>query len=172
MMVFGICLTLEVEELSLVLLTEQALAYGLHYIFVNSSSSWVWIDLLDMTYELKSTEGYLHIVWTANVGVPVNCKSVFWRKYSDTQESHEVPLSQMSHDILEDDHMQWHSPLIRHYTNLWPCYQTRPNYWTWLFPNCERFSYDMCNGCDMPISRGRLLLRIPGHVPLWDLQVF
>ena len=28
------------------------------------------------------------------------------------------PLSQMLHDILEDDHIQWHPRLMRHYTNL------------------------------------------------------
>ena len=26
----------------------------------------------------------------------------------------------MLHDILDDDHIQWHPPLIRHYTNFWP----------------------------------------------------
>ena len=26
----------------------------------------------------------------------------------------------MLHDILEDDHTQWHPPLMRHYTNFWP----------------------------------------------------
>ena len=29
----------------------------------------------------------------------------------------DVSLSRMLHDILEHDHMQWHPPLIRHYTN-------------------------------------------------------
>ena len=24
------------------------------------------------------------------------------------------------HDILDDDHIQWHPPLIGHYTNFWP----------------------------------------------------
>ena len=27
------------------------------------------------------------------------------------------PLSRMLHDILDDDHLQWHPPLIRHFTN-------------------------------------------------------
>ena len=26
----------------------------------------------------------------------------------------------MLHDILDDDHIQWHPPLIGHYTNFWP----------------------------------------------------
>ena len=29
-------------------------------------------------------------------------------------------LSRMLHDILDDDHIQWHPPLIGHYTNFWP----------------------------------------------------
>ena len=33
---------------------------------------------------------------------------------------YEVPLSRMLHDILDDDHIQWHPPLIGHYTNFWP----------------------------------------------------
>ena len=33
-------------------------------------------------------------------------------------KQYEVPLSRMLHDILDDDHLQWHPPLIRHYTNL------------------------------------------------------
>ena len=30
------------------------------------------------------------------------------------------PLSRMLHDILDDDHMQWHPPLKIHNTNFWP----------------------------------------------------
>ena len=30
------------------------------------------------------------------------------------------PLSRMLHDILDDDHIQLHPPLIGHYTNFWP----------------------------------------------------
>ena len=44
-----------------------------------------------------------------------------------------MPLSCMLHGIPEDDHMQWHIPLIRHYTNLWPCYQTGSYYRIRLF---------------------------------------
>ena len=33
------------------------------------------------------------------------------------------PPSQILHDILKDDPMQWHPPLIRHtWSNFWPCY--------------------------------------------------
>ena len=30
--------------------------------------------------------------------------------------------------LMEDDHIQWHHPLIRHNTNFWPCYWSRPYY--------------------------------------------
>ena len=39
----------------------------------------------------------------------------------------------MLHDILDDDHLQWHSPLISHYTNFWPYYWSWPYYRIWLF---------------------------------------
>ena len=29
------------------------------------------------------------------------------------------PLSRMLHDILDDDHIQWHPPMIGHNTNFW-----------------------------------------------------
>ena len=44
----------------------------------------------------------------------------FYGRYGDLTEQYEVPLSRMLHDILDDDHIQWHPPLIRHYTNFWP----------------------------------------------------
>ena len=65
----------------------------------------------------------------------------FYGRYGDLIKQYEVPLSRMLHDILDDDHLQWHPPLIGHYTNYYA-------------------------------NRGRLLLRTPGPVPLWDLQVF
>ena len=36
-----------------------------------------------------------------------------------------------------------------------------------FLPNCERFPYNICNGCDMPTEQHQT----PGPVPLWDLQV-
>ena len=44
----------------------------------------------------------------------------FYGRYGDLTKQYEVPLSRMLHDILDDDHIQWHPPLIRHYTNFWP----------------------------------------------------
>ena len=53
----------------------------------------------------------------------------FCGRYGDFTKQYEVPLSRMLHDILDDDHIQWHPPLIRHYTNFWPLL-----FWT-LLPN-------------------------------------
>ena len=43
----------------------------------------------------------------------------FYGWYGDLTKQYEVPLSRMLHDILDDDHIQWHPPLIGHYTNFW-----------------------------------------------------
>ena len=62
----------------------------------------------------------------------------FYGRYGDLTKQYEAPLSRMLHDILDDDHIQWHSPLIGHYTNFWPLL-----IWTLLpnltLPNCARF---------------------------------
>ena len=57
----------------------------------------------------------------------------FYGRYGDLIKQYEVPLSRMLHDILDDDHLQWHPPLIRHYTNFWPYYWSWPYYRIWLF---------------------------------------
>ena len=44
----------------------------------------------------------------------------FYGRYGDLTKQYEVPLSRMLHDILDDDHIQWHPPLIGHYNNFWP----------------------------------------------------
>ena len=41
-------------------------------------------------------------------------------RYGDLTKQNQVSLSRMLHDILDDDHIQWHPPLIGHYTNFWP----------------------------------------------------
>ena len=48
----------------------------------------------------------------------------FYGRYGDLIKHYEVPLSQMLHDILGHDHIQWHPQLIRHYTNLRTYYRT------------------------------------------------
>ena len=44
----------------------------------------------------------------------------FYGRYGDLTKQYEVPLSRMLHDILDDDHIQWHPQLIGHNTNFWP----------------------------------------------------
>ena len=48
----------------------------------------------------------------------------FYGRYGDLIKHYEVSLSQMLHDILGHDHIQWHPQLIRHYTNLRTYYRT------------------------------------------------
>ena len=55
-----------------------------------------------------------------------------YSQYGDFIKQYEVLLSQMLHDILKDDNIQWHPPLIRVYTNSWPCYWSWPYYRIWL----------------------------------------
>ena len=57
----------------------------------------------------------------------------FYGRYGNLAKQYEVSLSRMLHDILENDHIQWHPQLIRHYTNVWPCYWSGPYYQIWLF---------------------------------------
>ena len=40
--------------------------------------------------------------------------------YGDLTDQYEVPLSWMLHDILDDNHIQWHPPLMSDYTYFWP----------------------------------------------------
>ena len=66
----------------------------------------------------------------------------FYGRYGDLTKQYEVPLSRMLHDILDDDHIQWHPPLIGHYTNFWTLLiwtLMSPYYRIWLLPNCTRF---------------------------------
>ena len=44
----------------------------------------------------------------------------FFGRYGDLTKQYEVPLSQILHAILEDDHIQWHPPLMRNYTIFLP----------------------------------------------------
>ena len=37
----------------------------------------------------------------------------FYGRYGDLIKQYEVPLSRMLHDILDDNYLQWHPPLIR-----------------------------------------------------------
>ena len=48
----------------------------------------------------------------------------FYGRYGDLIKHYEVSLSQMLHDILGHDHIQWYPQSIRHYTNLRTYYRT------------------------------------------------
>ena len=56
----------------------------------------------------------------------------FYGRYGDLTKQYEVPFSRMLHDILDDDHIQWHPPLIGH-TPTFDHYWSRPYYRIWLF---------------------------------------
>ena len=66
----------------------------------------------------------------------------FYGRYGDLIKQYEIPLSRMLHDILEDDHLQCHPPLIRHYTHFWPCYWSRPQYRIRLFTSLYEVSIE------------------------------
>ena len=59
----------------------------------------------------------------------------FYGWYGDLIKHYEVSLSQMLHDILGHDHIQWHPQLIRHHTNLRTYYRTGllPGTWSHLW---------------------------------------
>ena len=59
----------------------------------------------------------------------------FYGRYGDLTKQYEVHLSWMLHSILEDDHTQWHPPLMRHYTNFDPLliWTLLPNLTFYLF---------------------------------------
>ena len=58
---------------------------------------------------------------------------MFYGRYGDLIKHYEVSLSQMLHDIRGHDHIQWHTQLIRHYTNLRTYYRTGFYYRFWLY---------------------------------------
>ena len=92
----------------------------------------------------------------------------FYGQYVDFIKQYEVPLSRMSHDILDDDNLQWHPPLIRHYTNFWPYYWPGPYCRIWLFTKV----------CEVSIATGaayqQRTLAPPDtwSCPILDLQMF
>ena len=66
----------------------------------------------------------------------------FYDRYGDLIKQYEVPLSRMLHDILDDDHLQWHPPLIRHYTNFLSFYWSGPYYRIRLFTEMQEVSIE------------------------------
>ena len=71
----------------------------------------------------------------------------FYGRYGDLIKHYEVSLSQMLHDILGHDHVQWHPQLIRHYTNLRTYYRTGLYYRFWPYYQFLEVSIEHCNGC-------------------------
>ena len=63
----------------------------------------------------------------------------FYGRYGDLIKQYEVPRSRILHDILDDDHIQCHSPLIRHYTNFDAVTDLDLITEFDFLPNCERF---------------------------------
>ena len=85
-------------------------------------------------------------------------------RYGDLIEHYAVSLSQMLHDILGHDHIQWHPQLIWYYTSLRTYYRTWLYYRFWpYYPNFGGFHRTLQRV--RLANRGRLLLRIPGPVP-------
>ena len=77
----------------------------------------------------------------------------FYGRYRDLIKQYEVSLSQMLNDILWPDHIQWQPPTDQ------TLYRTRPftEFWVVSIEHLRRVWH---------ADRGRLLLRIPGPVPL------
>ena len=86
----------------------------------------------------------------------------FFGRYGDLAKQYEVRLFRMFYDILEDDHIRWHPPWTRHYTNLWPFTDLNLITEFDFLPNCVEFPWNICNGCGMPTedaySSGHLVL--------------
>ena len=95
----------------------------------------------------------------------------FYGRYGDLVKQYEVPLSRMLHDILDDDHLQWHP----HLSGITPVFDpiTDLDLITEFdfLRNSKRFSMEHLQRV-RHANRGLLLLRTPGPVSLWDLQVF
>ena len=84
------------------------------------------------TSRLSPNSNYIHQCPTLQHSRYRTCAlPISWSTYVTKQ--YEAPLSRMLHDILDDDHLQWHPPLIRHFTNFWPYYWSWPYNRIWLF---------------------------------------
>ena len=71
----------------------------------------------------------------------------FYGRYGDLIKHYEVSLSQMLHDILGHDRIQWHPQLISLYTNLRTYYRTGLYYRFWPYYQILEVSIEHCNGC-------------------------
>ena len=71
----------------------------------------------------------------------------FYGRYGVLIKHYEVSLSQMLHDILGHDNIQWHTQLIRHYINLRTYYRTGLYYRFSPYYQILEVSIEDCNGC-------------------------
>ena len=71
----------------------------------------------------------------------------FYGRYGDLVKHYEVSLSQILHDLLGHDHIQWHPQLIRHYTNSRTYYRTGLYYRFWPYYQTLEVSIEHCSRC-------------------------
>ena len=74
---------------------------------------WMFYSECGATFQLASRAGICQETFE------IVSKEVLWSVWGSYQTIW-GPLLRMVHDILDDGHIQWHPPLIRHYTNFWP----------------------------------------------------
>ena len=87
----------------------------------------------------------------------------FYGRYGVLIKHYEVSLSQMLHDILGHDHLQWHPQLIRHFTKLWTYYRTGPYYRFWTYYKISRGFHRTLQRVRLA-NKGHLILRTPCSV--------
>ena len=104
-------------------------------------------------------------------------QEVLWSIWGSNQTLWSLPNhGQMLHDILGQDDIQWHLPLIRQFTKSWPCYRTRLYYRLRHYYQIQwGFYRKFATGAASQqignlqrvrlANRGRLLLQTPGLVP-------
>ena len=91
-----------------------------------------------------------------------SCLEKLCGRNRDLLKQYYVPFSQMLHDIMDDDHVQWHPPLIRHYNILRPCYRILHYNWIWFNSQIWEVFIERLQ---------RVVHANRGPVPLWDLPV-
>ena len=71
----------------------------------------------------------------------------FYGRYGDLIKPYEVPLSRMLHDILDDDHLHWHPPLIRQFLTLLLILTLLPNFTFYLIARGFHRTFAMGAAC-------------------------
>ena len=73
----------------------------------------------------------------------------FYGRYGNLIKQYEVPLSRMLHNILNDDHIQWHPQSNSHNINFWPFYWSGPYHRIWLLTYLREVSLEHLHRCGM-----------------------